>query len=209
MSDALRKAAEQALEAFALAQTDIEWQLNSPTRKVLRKAEIALRAALSEPEFSDSTPVDTDHVYAALVTVFGNPLAEDPVLMRRIADAINNTAPPQQVTAEPDVADIIAGALQISRGDAYTLMQRALLCVEPVTAEPVAWMQKIDLQMRIGDRPGVYWRPLYASPPPAPAVPLSESQIWEIGQTTLGQQGGWNVAFARAIERAHGIGEKT
>lgn len=40
---------------------------------------------------------------------------------------------------------------------------------------------------------------------PAQRQPLSEAQIWEIGNTTLGQQGGWNVTFARAIEAAHGI----
>ena len=49
MTDKLRAAAQAALKALELAQTDIEWQLNSPTRRVLRKAEIALRAALSEP----------------------------------------------------------------------------------------------------------------------------------------------------------------
>lgn len=30
----------------------------------------------------------TDHVHAALVRVFGEPFARDPVLLRRIADAI-------------------------------------------------------------------------------------------------------------------------
>lgn len=40
---------------------------------------------------------------------------------------------------------------------------------------------------------------------PAQRQPMSEAQIWEIGNTTLGQQGGWNVTFARAIEAAHGI----
>lgn len=44
----LRKAAQRALEALELAQTDVHWELNSPTRKVLRKAEKCLRAALAE-----------------------------------------------------------------------------------------------------------------------------------------------------------------
>ena len=44
----LREAAQQALEALELAQTDVHWELNSPTRKVLRKAEKCLRAALAE-----------------------------------------------------------------------------------------------------------------------------------------------------------------
>ncbi len=46
----LREAAQQALEALALCQTDVHWELNSPTRKFLRKAESSLRAALAEPE---------------------------------------------------------------------------------------------------------------------------------------------------------------
>ena len=45
----LREAAQQALEALELAQTDVHWELNSPTRKFLRKAEKSLRAALAEP----------------------------------------------------------------------------------------------------------------------------------------------------------------
>lgn len=45
----LRTAAQQALEALELTQTDVHWELNSPTRKFLRKAEKALRAALAEP----------------------------------------------------------------------------------------------------------------------------------------------------------------
>jgi hypothetical protein len=45
----LHKTAQQALEALELAQTDVHWELNSPTRKFLRKAEKNLRAALAEP----------------------------------------------------------------------------------------------------------------------------------------------------------------
>ena len=43
-----REAMQQALEALELAQIDVHWELNSPTRKVLRKAEKCLRAALAE-----------------------------------------------------------------------------------------------------------------------------------------------------------------
>ena len=42
--------------------------------------------------------------------------------------------------------------------------------------------------------------------------PLTDSRIWELALATSSTQGGWesgwNVAFARAIERAHGIGGK-
>jgi hypothetical protein len=54
-----------------------------------------------------------------------------------------------------------------------------------------------------GDGPEHVQR-FHAAAHPQPA-PLTDAQIWEIGNTTLGQQGGWNVTFARAIEAAHGI----
>ena len=43
---------------------------------------------------------------------------------------------------------------------------------------------------------------------PQAQQPLTDEQIKHIGDTTPGQQGGWNIAFARAIEAAHGIGVK-
>lgn len=50
----LREAAEQALAALELAQTDVHWELNSPTRKVLRKAD-SFRAALAAAGFALDT----------------------------------------------------------------------------------------------------------------------------------------------------------
>jgi len=40
---------QQALDALTLIQTDVEWELNSPTRKACRKAELEMRAALEQP----------------------------------------------------------------------------------------------------------------------------------------------------------------
>ena len=45
-----RELMQQALEVFELLQTDIEWQYKSPTRAMLRKIELALRARLAQPE---------------------------------------------------------------------------------------------------------------------------------------------------------------
>ena len=45
-----RAVLDQVLEALALCQTDVHWELNSPTRKFLRKAELSLRAALAQQE---------------------------------------------------------------------------------------------------------------------------------------------------------------
>ena len=60
MSD-LRKAAKQALQALKLAQTDINWQRNSPTRRFFRSAEKALRAALAEPGQEPEVQTETEY----------------------------------------------------------------------------------------------------------------------------------------------------
>ena len=118
-----------------------------------------------------------------------------------------------------------------TQGPTADLMQalRAALAQPAASGEPVAWQERQE--MRPGEfgewyerstgwsmrRPAeiessgirYQFRPLYTAPQPVPAlVPLTEAQIWEIGNTTLGQQGGWNVTFARAIEAAHGIAAK-
>ena len=63
MSEQLRRAAQQALEALELAQTDVHWELNSPMRKFLRKAEKSLHAALAPPEHE----LEWDEVFDAAV----------------------------------------------------------------------------------------------------------------------------------------------
>ncbi len=65
------------------------------------------------------------------------------------------------------------------------------------------WPQDGSNKQRMRDSYAAGMRDSQAAP--AQRQPLSEAQIWEIGNTTLGQQGGWNVTFARAIEAAHGI----
>ena len=152
MSD-LRTAAQQALEALELAQTDVHWELNSPTRKFLRKAEKTLRAALAQKD--------------------------EPVWMH----------PWPPVRAQQD---------------------------EPV--EPVAWIQPDHLQkariapflcrveptQRCAD-----FVPLYLSPPQR--KPLTEEEIDAEWRELDGEVSPMFMRvlrkFARAIERAHGIGE--
>ena len=78
---ALREAAQQALEALELAQTDVHWELNSPTRKFLRKAEKNLRAALAEPV---QEPVAWSHINGTSDTKWHPPqrpveLVQEPV----------------------------------------------------------------------------------------------------------------------------------
>jgi hypothetical protein len=71
---------------------------------------------------------------------------------------------------------------------------------EPEPVAPYAWMA-------VG---GTIWRrktseddaPLYTHPPRREWKSLTEEEIRRMGIETPGQQGGWNLAFARAIEAA-------
>jgi hypothetical protein len=47
-----------------------------------------------------------------------------------------------------------------------------------------------------------------ATPPEAQRQPLTEERIWELAANCLDSVAG-RLQFARAIEAAHGIGEKT
>ena len=54
---------------------------------------------------------------------------------------------PPEPAAQPDIADLIAGSLQVSRGTAYELMREALKEVRPAPVqEPVAWANPHDLK---------------------------------------------------------------
>ena len=84
--------------------------------------------------------------------------------------------------------------------------ERARMAEQPAQQEPVAyWIPKAE-QFCIADPSGrpfaKAWEPLYTSP--QPAQPLTDEQIEEKAARTL-----FPVAFARAIEAAHGIKENT
>ena len=93
---------------------------------------------------------------------------------------------------------------------AITTLQVAL--AEP-EQEPVAWMDIDDKGQRHGLR---YYSdgnreevPLYTAP--TPRKPLHDMAVFDLADEHL-YEGGKNygiLAFARAIERAHGIGEQT
>jgi hypothetical protein len=92
-------------------------------------------------------------------------------------------------------------------------LQRAALAAQP--NEPVAWTESYVQQVPDKcDR--IVWRNRYYSLPPAPAaVPLSDDRILGLFRQAfvacadpMGKNN-MTIAFARAIERAHGIGDKT
>jgi len=54
-----RATVQRALDALTLIQTDVEWELNSPTRKACRKAELEMRAALEQPQAEPWRPIES------------------------------------------------------------------------------------------------------------------------------------------------------
>jgi hypothetical protein len=80
---------------------------------------------------------------------------------------------------------------------------RAALAQQP-EQEPVAWMtpgKDIITCNGAGARFND-WTPLFTHPPRREWQSLTEEEIRRMGIETPGQQGGWNLAFARAIEAA-------
>jgi hypothetical protein len=72
--------------------------------------------------------------------------------------------------------------------------------------EPVAWMWKDGTLTIDPDRADGTWTPLYTAPPQR--QPLTDEEIDEIAVAELGLDADADEmqGFARAIERAHGIG---
>jgi hypothetical protein len=76
--------------------------------------------------------------------------------------------------------------------------------------EPVAWLQpktvdaysRPDLGFETCSKDDYGAFPVYTTPPCREWRSLSEKEIRRMGIETPGQQGGWNLAFARAIEAA-------
>ena len=89
-----------------------------------------------------------------------------------------------------------------------------LYTAPPRATEPVAWMVYTEggTSAYVTDNPsdliGAYRAlPLYTAP--TPRKPLTDEEIYlATNQIDRGERG-WAIKFARAIERAHGIGEQT
>ena len=73
--------------------------------------------------------------------------------------------------------------------------------------EPVAWMWADQTVTTDPDRADGTWTPLYTAPQPA-QQPLTEEQIALISVECAATHRHDDFDFARAIEAAHGIGEK-
>jgi hypothetical protein len=89
----------------------------------------------------------------------------------------------------PDIADIIAGELKVSRGTAYDMMREALREASPVQ-EPVAWgiiasntgricQVELDADEVEGHNPK-HIVPLYAAPQPVPVKTYFDGKPWPV-----------------------------
>jgi hypothetical protein len=79
--------------------------------------------------------------------------------------------------------------------------------LEQPEQEPVAWMVYTEdgKSVCVTDSPADFTDehkalPLYATPPRREWRGLTNEEIRRMGNETPGQQGGWNLTFARAIE---------
>lgn len=99
---------------------------------------------------------------------------------------------------------------------ARAALRAALAQQEPVQ-EPVAWLYEAGANRTLHwNKPPLYGTPLYLSPPQR--QPLTDEEIidavreadldWTRGWTLDETQSNRFVTLARAIERAHGIGER-
>jgi hypothetical protein len=137
-----------------------------------------------------------------------------------IKEALAQPEQPAQPTVPQDIPNLIAGAFGVSRGTAYDMMREAL-AEQPAQQEPVAWRapnwghsddewvyRDFDDPVLIADgKPSPNNEPLYTSPP-AQRKPLTDEEIIKCWGQVSGTRYGY-VAFARAIEAAHGIKENT
>jgi hypothetical protein len=112
--------------------------------------------------------------------------------------------------------------------DAITALRTAIEQTEK--QEPVAWQVMVEdeamkefpikdmahdwcVKQKLSGSPYSYWiRPLYTTPPAAQRQPLTEEQIDDIWNRYCDEMGEASINdaydIARAIEAAHGIGEK-
>jgi hypothetical protein len=214
----LREAAQQALEALDSEHPDIQL-----------RAAVALRKALAQPEPRNQCGETCERAKLCAVCARGldgaaqTPcdIAEDGVC--EVIDCCRN--PPQILEAlEIGYAAAQAEAAQYHaamagyRPERHAAMDadvqkiaKAITAVKAALAqeeqEPVAWIHKLHYllghaeNMPPADRAlALGWEPLYTHPFRREWQGLTDKEIRRMGIETPGQQGGWNLVFARAVE---------
>ena len=165
-----------ALDALEVAESWGTWHRGS-------EAITALRAALAEATIKDNLTVEP----VAYVTGFSKGYATvqpvDPCLLMCVGMALYRSPPTinEMETVEP------VAWLQIGVGDHEGTV--IVTTTEPKTWNPAWWK----------------FKPLYTAP--TKRKPLTDDEISRIDDATpFHENVEWEVRFARAIERAHGIG---
>ena len=174
----LRTAAQQALEALELAQTDVYWELNSPTRKFLRKAEKNLRAALVEPEHKP-IPLNEGRLWQYSDGNIG----------------VGTPAEPGCVRADPDVPEVGFGNMEPAGWfeGPFGEFRANQLFKHSWPAQTVAW--SIPLYLAPPQRKPLETKQLEQIMADCFANEGLPQNWWD-----------WRIRdFVRAVERAHGI----
>jgi hypothetical protein len=103
-------------------------------------------------------------------------------------------------------------ALDALSSDSPDIMLRASVAIREALAEPelepVAWLSEggdVSRSKRYMDEMGFICEPLYTAPPAR--KPLTDSEVFNMAADYYEGYGFKAAEFARAIERAHGIGE--
>lgn len=185
MSD-LRKAAEQALDALGYLEYGMCDITHGPSEDTTEAAIEALRAALAQPEQEPVvfiTPLMEQQMFDDWCPYKGSP---DPrTVWAAAVDSVNGLllgASAQPAQAEPEQEPV---AWQINDGTSTYVTDRR---VDAEEAAAEGWVRT----------------PLYTTP--TPRKPLTEEQIYK---AIKGVDSLRAFDVARAIERAHGIGEQT
>jgi hypothetical protein len=148
----------------------------------------------------------------------------DTETVNKLRQAISDLEKQKPVTSFDDYCKTLPPFwnTRIRRTTAEEFFHAGWLSAQPIKQEPVAYMvkahgvvQALSVRADVADEKACEWRrnsdpkadlfPLYTSP--QPRKPLTEEEIYSICKD-LGMAQLSTIDFARAIESAHGIGEK-
>jgi hypothetical protein len=166
------------LDALELAQTEANWELNSPTRKFLRNVKKSIRAALAQPEPAAPTEPAPGWCKHCQQYTIDEPLPAAPTVV------------------ETDVPEISCGNME----------PVAWMWRNTKTGARGVYFEDPEQFFALPANGDYEWTSLVAAHPPQAA--LSDEQIRNLWFAEKpiedGRPAYWN--FARAVEAAHGIG---
>lgn len=142
-------------------------------------------------------------------------------MSEKLRQAAQQALEAMQENWRTDKSDASIAALSAARADpnpapGYCKHCKDYTVEEPLKAEqqePVAWMND-EGDVELSHKPWMssVWLPLYTAPQPAKREPLTDAEIDRVTDVQWASNNHKPIyaahrAYARAIERAHGIGE--